>query len=137
MSKLKLAAKVAAASVAAALLAVVGATAAEAATYSVYGDLNTGGYLVQYSTYRTHGGGGSSLKITDNVSSYSRFGLRNTSNVQITNSNEYHGTGTLLAFTLASNGSYDIPAGSYAINGRMAADSGHGADHHWAGTLSL
>jgi hypothetical protein len=133
--KKSLAAKIAVVPSTAALLALVGTTAAEAAAYSVYGTLNTGGYLVQYSTYRTHSGGGSSLKVTDNVAGYSRFGLRNTANSQISNSNEYHGTNTLLAFKRASNGSLDIPTGSYALNGRMAANSG--GDNYWAGTLNL
>lgn len=137
MSKGKVATKLAAIPAAAVLFAVVGGTAAEAASYSVWGTLNTGGYLVQYSTFRTHAGGGSSLKVTDNVAGYSRFGLRNTAGTQISNSNEYTGTGKLIAFKLASNGSLDIPKGSYALNGRMAANSGNGADNYWAGTLSL
>lgn len=96
-------------------------TSAYAATYDVAGELNTGGHLVQYSTFRSHIEGGASLHIYNNVGTYSRFGLRNTSGSQVTNTNQYNGSGGDQAFTRASNGSTTIPTGSYAINGRMGA----------------
>ena len=58
-------------------------TSAYAATYDVAGELNTGGHLVQYSTFRSHIEGGASLHIYNNVGTYSRFGLRNTSGSQV------------------------------------------------------
>lgn len=137
MHKLALGAKIASVSAGAIVLAIIGGASAQAASYNINGTLNTSGTLMQYSTFRTHGAGGSSLKITDNVATSSRFGLRATSDIQVTNSNQYYGTGSLQAFTLASNGSYEIPAGSYAMNGRMVASTGVGADNYWAGTLSL
>lgn len=81
-------------SVVVAMAAVIGLAAplaAQAATYDIYGTLNTGGSLVQYSTFRSHISGGASLRVYDNVGTYSRFGLRNTAGTQITNSNQYNG----------------------------------------------
>lgn len=118
-----------------AVITLVLPSAAHAATYDVWGTLNTGGALVQYSTFRSHISGGASLRIYDNVGTYSRFGLRDTGGTQVTNSNQYNGSGGDAPFTLASNGSTTIPTGSYALNGRMGAQSG--ADNYWAGTLNL
>jgi len=136
MPRSKLVARIAGVSVAvmAMFSVMMGSPNAEASGYNISGTLNTGGYLVQYSTYRTHTGGGASLQVTLNVDTYSRFGLRNPSGTQITNSNEYHAK-EYLAFTMASNGSLVIPAGSYAINGRMAAKSG--AANSWRGYLTI
>lgn len=114
---------------------------ASAATHDVWGELNTGGYLVQYSTFRSHISGGASLRIYNNTGHdnhrYSRFGLRNTSGTQITHTNQYNGSGGDQVFRRSSNNSTTIPTGDYALNGRMADASGHGCDNVWAGTLVL
>jgi len=124
-----------------ALMGLMATTAApvSAATYNVWGELNTGGHLVQYSTYRTHLSGSAALRIYDNTGCcgvrYSRFGLRDLNDVQITHTNQYNGDGGDIPFRRASNNSLTIPTGSYALNGRMAACSG--CDRFWAGILTL
>jgi len=101
---------------------------AQAATYDVWGQLNTGGALIQYSTFRSHLAGNASLRIYDNVGTYSRFGLRGTDGEQKTSSLQYNGSGGDQSWGW-------VATGSYALNGRMGAQ--RGADNYWAGTLNL
>ncbi|MBT1177708.1 hypothetical protein [Bifidobacterium callimiconis] len=103
--------------------------AANAATYSVSGQLNAGGQLVQYSTFRSHTRGTAGLRITENVSGTSRFGLRNTSGSQVTSS---------LSFTSPSYQSWGtVAAGRYALNGRMISAHVSMPVYQWRGTLTL
>ncbi|NMM92913.1 hypothetical protein [Bifidobacterium oedipodis] len=101
---------------------------AQAATHDVYGYLNTGGALIQYSTFRSHLAGNASLRVTNNVGTYSRFGLRTTDGVQRTASLQYNGSGGDQSWGW-------VASGSYALNGRMGARSG--ADNYWAGLLTM
>lgn len=137
MSKHTKAAKLAAIPVIAVVAALISPMAAQAETYDVDGTLNTSGSLVQYSTFRSHVSGSASMKITNNVATYSRFGLRNTSGAQITNSSQFNESGGDQPFTLERNGSRTIPTGTYALNGRMGEKKGVGADNYWAGQLTL
>jgi hypothetical protein len=117
------------------------ANPAAAATYALTGTLNTSGTLVQYSTYRPHISGGASLRVYDNTgcsaNRWSRFGLRINDSSQFTNSNQYNGDGGDRVFTRASNGSRTLPTNDYAINGRMANQTGQGCDNYWEGVLTL
>lgn len=101
---------------------------ASAQTFNVSGTLNTGGSLVQYSTFRSHVAGNASLKVTNNVGTYSRFGLRTSDGVQRTSSLQYNGSGGDQSWGY-------LATGSYALNGRMGAK--RGADNYWAGLLTL
>lgn len=132
-------------------LAIVGATTvgavvafaspASATLIPLTGTLNTSGTLVQYSTYRPHVSGPSEMAISNNTgcadNRFSRFGLRVNDTSQYTNTNQYNGETGSQPFTRASNGSSTIGTGSYAINGRMANETGHGCDNSWAGTILL
>lgn len=103
---------------------------ANAAQYSVFGYLNTGGSLVQYSTFRWHVSGEMSMTLSDNVETYSSFGLRGTDGVQQTpsirfNRSEIH---VRKVWGLATTG-------NYALNGRMGATTW--ADNKWEGYIVL
>ena len=121
--------------------ALAGAPAMAAQTYwPVSGTLNTGGYLVQYSSWRVHDvNGRAGLDVNSQVGSCGqpiRLGLRNMLGDQVTASNVYTGTSAgLKYFTMASSGSTTIPANYYAFNGRMTACSG--ADNTWAGQVYI
>ena len=122
--------------------ALLGASPALAAQryYAVSGTLNTGGYLVQYSTFRDHNVlGRAGLDVNNNVGPCGqpiRIGLRDLEGDQITASNVYSGTGSgLKYFSVASSGSLNIPINSYALNGRMVEC--HGAENGWGGNLYL
>ena len=101
-----------------ALMGLMATTAApvSAATYNVWGELNTGGHLVQYSTYRTHLSGPAALRIYDNTGCcgvrYSRFGLRDLNDVQITHTVQRRWRRH--SVPRVSNNSPTIPTGSYA-----------------------
>lgn len=119
--------------VAAGLVAAAPAAAHADSTY-VGGQLNTGGYLVQYSTYRTHTFTGPiNLNLTNNTGTYTRLGLRDTSGNQFTNTSQWNAPGSQ-NFVLPS-GSTTIGAGKqFAFNGRMG--SCWGCDNVWGGTLN-
>lgn len=117
------------------------APAMAAQLYPLTGTLNTSGTLIQYSTYRPHASGGSNFAISNNVgcadNRWSRFGLRVNDSTQYTQTLQFNGETGSQAFKRASDGSATIAAGSYAINGRMANETGHGCDNAWAGSMLL
>lgn len=100
---------------------------ADAIAYNISGQLNTGGHLVQYPTFRDHTAGSASLELTKNVSTVSRFGLRNSRNDQVTRTLQYNSP------SWQSWG--HVPNGRYALNGRMEAQ--RGAVNSWNGVLVL
>lgn len=110
------------------------ATPALADSAYVSGQLNTGGHLVQYSTYRTHTFTGPiNLNLNNNTGTYTRLGLRDTSGNQFTNTSQWNAPGSQ-NFVLPS-GSTTIGSGKqFAINGRMG--SCFGCDNVWGGTLN-
>ena len=78
---------------AAALLSVPSAALADS-TY-VGGELNRGGYLVQYSTFRTHTFTGPiNLNLTNNTATHTRLGLRDTLGNQFTNTSQWNAPGS-------------------------------------------
>ncbi|WP_305788090.1 hypothetical protein [Symbioplanes lichenis] len=107
---------------------------ASANSVQVSGELNTGGSLVQYSTFRTHTFTGPiNLNLTDNTGTYTRLGLRNTSGTQFTNTSQWNAPGSQ-NFVLPS-GSTTIASGTqFAFNGRMGACTA--CDRFWGGTLN-
>jgi hypothetical protein len=122
------------------MLLSAGESSATHVRYNLWGTLNTGGYLVQYSTYRWHNSGSAAMEIWNNTGAgglrYSRFGLRNLADVQITHTNQYNGDpGGYIPFRRASNNSLTIPTAYYALNGRMA--NCFLCDNYWEGRLEL
>ncbi|MBW3082308.1 hypothetical protein [Bifidobacterium phasiani] len=111
-------------------IAMVMPISAQAAQYNVSGYLNTGGYLVQYSTFRWHTSGEMSMTLSDNVETYSQFGLRGTDDVQQTPTIQFKASeiNVRKVWGLGSTG-------SYALNGRMGPRSG--ADNKWEGKMVL
>ncbi|MCA9686964.1 MAG: hypothetical protein KC457_32660 [Myxococcales bacterium] len=110
--------------------------------WNVSGTLNTSGTLVQYSTWRPHSTGVSDFTISNQVgcsgNRWSRWGLRKDySSSQYTNSIQINGETGNGRFKRASDGSTSLPTGQYAINGRMANETGHGCDNAWAGSIWL
>lgn len=110
--------------------------------YNLTGTLNTSGTLIQYSTWRPHSSGTSDFSISNQVgcsgNRWSRWGLRKDySSSQYTNSLQINGETGNGRFSRASNGSTTLPSGQYAINGRMANETGHGCDNYWAGSIYL
>lgn len=108
--------------------------AALADSTSVGGELNRGGSLVQYSTYRTHTFTGPiNLNLTNNTGNYTRLGRRDTGGNQFTNTNQWNAAGSQ-NFSLPS-GSTTISNGKqFAFNGRMGACTL--CDNVWGGTLN-
>jgi hypothetical protein len=119
----------------AATLALLSPGVAYADSAYVEGELNRGGHLVQYSTFRTHTFTGPiNLNLTNNTANYTRLGLRNSSGDQFTNTNQWNAPGSQ-NFVLSSNGSTTIAQGTYfAINGRMGSCTL--CDNVWGGTLN-
>lgn len=115
------------------LLAIPSAALADS-TY-VGGPLNRGGYLVQYSTFRTHTFTGPiNLNLTDNTANYTRLGLRDTNGNQFTNTSQWNAPGSQ-NFVLPG-GSTTIGRGKqFAFNGRMGSCSY--CDNGWGGTLNF
>ena len=110
--------------------------------WNVSGTLNTSGTLVQYSTWRPHSTGVSDFTISNQVgcsgNRWSRWGLRKDySSSQYTDSIQINGETGNGRFKRASDGSTSLPTGQYAINGRMANETGHGCDNAWAGSIWL
>ena len=110
--------------------------------WNVSGTLNTSGTLVQYSTWRPHSTGVSDFTISNQVgcsgNRWSRWGLRKDySSSQYTNSIQINGETGNGRLKRASDGSTSLPTGQYAINGRMANETGHGCDNAWAGSIWL
>jgi hypothetical protein len=125
-----------------ATLVVAGATPALAATnYSVAGDFNCTGSLVQYGTYRSHVAG-DSAKLTVNHmwwvgSQEGRWGLRNTSNTQVTNSLSFFATGTPGTKSFANTaGGSAIPGTSLGVNARLVGTNDCVPLPTWDGTLT-
>ena len=121
---------------AAAVLAVaVTAGTAHADSAGITGELNTGGHLVQYATFRTHTFTGPiTMNLTDNTSNYTRLGLRDTLGNQFTNTSQWNSLGSQ-NFVLP-DGSTTIAQGKqFALNGRMGS-CGVFCDNAWAGTLN-
>lgn len=118
------------------MFATAGTAFATPSVEYVSGSLNFEGTLVQYPTYRTHTYPGIvSMSIDDMVQTYLRLGLRDTANVQFTNSEQWDTYGTK-HFHLSSNGSDQIAQGKrFAFNGRMGATSIH-LNNFWGGTLT-
>lgn len=113
-------------------------SAAAASTIGLSGSLNNSGSLVQYGTYRYNSGGAASFYCTDSVGNYDgqdyfKLGLRNTSNVQITDSPSWDSSGQTRSFH-TTGGSASIPYGHYAINGRMGEH--YVIPNNWAGNLT-
>lgn len=134
----------AAASVALAVLASVAAVAPAQAnqSYPLSGTLNTSGTLIQYSTWRPHSSGVSDFTISNQVgcsgNRWSRWGLRKDySTSQFTTTIQINGEQGNGRFARADNGSTTLPSGQYALNGRMANETGHGCDNAWAGSIYL
>ncbi len=132
-----------AATLAVAVSVLVAVPAAQAnQLYNVSGTLNTSGTLVQYSTWRPHSSGVSDFTITNQVgcngNRWSRWGLRKDgSSSQYTQSIQINGESGNGRFRRASDGSTTLPSGQYAINGRMANETGHFCDNAWAGSIWL
>ncbi|HVK28695.1 MAG TPA: hypothetical protein VM575_10140 [Nocardioides sp.] len=110
--------------------------------WNVGGTLNTSGTLIQYSTWRPHSSGVSDFTISNQVgcagNRWSRWGLRKDySSSQFTKSVQINGETGNARFSRADNGSTTLPSGQYAINGRMANETGHGCDNTWAGSIWL
>ena len=110
--------------------------------WNVSGTLNTSGTLMQYSTWRPHTSGVSDFTISNQVgcsgNRWSRWGLRKDySTSQYTNTLQINGETGNGRFSRASDGSTTLPTGQYAINGRMANETGHGCDNSWAGSIWL
>jgi len=101
---------------------------------SVWGEPHTGGYLGKYSTYRWHNTEQAARLVYDNVGTYSRLGLREIFGSQIMRSNQYKGSGGYAPFATLL-GLLTIPAGWYALNGRMGA--WFSRDNVWQGILVL
>lgn len=115
-----------------------------ATTYPVSGQLNSGGHLMQYGTYRWHGTGTAGLNVTSNiVGGYSAFGLRDVNNIQVTNSIIWSNSGsgatsnTGLKWFATTSGSSSIPGQYLAINGRMTTVGGGYYNINWSGVLYL
>lgn len=111
-------------------------------SWNVGGTLNTSGALIQYSTWRPHSSGVSDFTISNQVgcsgNRWSRWGLRkDQSSSQFTQSLQINGETGNGRFKRADNGSTTLPSGQYAINGRMANETGHGCDNTWAGSIWL
>lgn len=109
--------------------------------YPLTGTLNTSGTLVQYGTYRPHTSGGANFALSDQVgcsgNRTSRFGLRINDSSQYTQTLAFNSETGSQAFRRASDGSSTLATNSYAVNGRMANETGHGCDNKWAGSLFL
>lgn len=119
----------------------VGATPAQAADFSVAAEFNCTGSLVQYGTYRAHtSGAGAKIKIdhmwwTD--SQEGRWGLRNTSNSQVTNSVSFTGSGTPGTKTFTNTGGgLGIAGSSLAINARLVGTNNCVPVPTWDGVLT-
>lgn len=140
---MKTIAKVAVTAAGVALSSVVAVIPAQAnQSWNVSGTLNTSGTLIQYSTWRPHSSGASDFTISNQVgcsgNRWSRWGLRkDQSSSQYTNTLQINGETGNGRFTRASDGSATLPSGQYAINGRMANETGHGCDNSWAGSIYL
>jgi len=133
------------------MLAAVGTVLASAAAvvpaqanqlYSLSGTLNTSGTLIQYSTWRPHSTGTSDFTISNQVgfsgNRWSRWGLRKDySSSQYTRTLQINGETGNGRFQRASDGGTSLPSGQYAMNGRMANETGHGCDNSWAGSIYL
>lgn len=100
----------------------------------VSGELNRGGHLVQYSTFRTHTFTGPiNMNLTNNTANYTRLGLRYTNGTQFTQTIQFNAPGNQ-NFPLL-NGSTTIAQGTYfAINGRMGSCTL--CDNIWGGWLN-
>ena len=111
-------------------------------SWNISGTLNTSGTLMQYSTWRPHSSGVSDFTITNQVgcsgNRWSRWGLRKDgSSDQYTQTLQINGESGNGRFKRVSDGSTTLPSGQYAINGRMANETGHGCDNAWAGSIWL
>jgi hypothetical protein len=98
-------------------------------------------YLKQYPTFRYHSSGpayftndGYDQGLPGGAPNALRVGLRNTAGTQITLSGQL-GQGTRYQFI--ANGSWTIPAGSYALNMRAVWPGTPAPDAHWYGRLEL
>lgn len=110
--------------------------------YNISRTLNTSGTLMQYSTWRPHSSGVSDFTITNQVgcsgNRWSRWGLRKDgSSTQYTQTLQINGESGNGRFRRVSDGGTTLPSGQYAINGRMANETGHGCDNAWAGSIWL
>ena len=108
-----------------------------ASTATLYGHLNHDGSLTQFPTWRYHDHLGTVSAYIDNLPNGGgqlRLGLRATSGVQFTNTQVWTAFGSQ-EFTLASNGSNQIPVQNFAINGRMDP-CGIFCDDDFGGTLA-
>jgi hypothetical protein len=108
-----------------------------AATATIYGHLHHDGSLTQFSTWRYHDHTGTISMYVDNLPNGGgqlRLGLRDTGGTQFTNTTTWTAFGSK-EFTLASSGSNQIGAISFAINGRMDA-CGIFCDDDFGGTLA-
>ncbi|MCU1471346.1 MAG: hypothetical protein JWQ39_2495 [Glaciihabitans sp.] len=125
--------------VAAILAATTGVLSASASTtVGISGTLSNDGSLIQYGTYRYNSGGAASFNCTNSVGLYNgqdwfKLGLRNTANVQITDSPSWDSSGQTRSFHTTA-GSSSIPYGHYAINGRMGEH--YVIPNDWAGNLT-
>lgn len=113
----------------AAIIIAFGLPVAAQATESVSGILSCDGSLIQYATYRWHNPGTWGMTISDNVSTYSRFGMRNASGLQVTNTIQFNTTGY-------KGWGYHSGGAAYAINGRMGPDN-TACKSSWSGTLHI
>lgn len=105
--------------------------------YPVSGTIDTSGGLVQYSTFRYHGGGPATLEV-DSYPGYSdgnwlRVGLRNPAGTQVAVIQFEDGSplGTTMSFG-------SVAAGDYALNARLVIDTNVDfPGTTWSGVLGL
>jgi len=123
------------------MVAMAAAPAYAASNYNVAGDWNCTGSLVQYGTYRSHSTGtGAQLKV-DHMwwvgSQEGRWGLRNTSNTQVTASLSFYASGTPGTKTFKNNsGGTAIAGTSLAVNSRLVGGSDCVPNPTWDGVLT-